>query len=149
MEKQPRSIPNTPITAKQEPTVNLSDLAKAIVDATSAQKQANSASSVVVEMNSQLQAKAQKQIEFNKRLINDLARGINCSMYSIPTIYREYQPSFIVAINGNTIKVPADGVARLIHNRFITIIEARLRRLDYKIESMRSGKPDIKEDRSV
>mgnify|MGYP001281280289 CR=1 FL=1 len=149
MEKQPRSIPNTPITAKQEPTVNLSDLAKAIVDATSAQKQSNSASSVVIEMNRQLQAKAQKQIEFNKRLINDLARGINCSMYAIPTIYREYQPSFIVAINGNTIKVPADGVARLIHNRFITIIEARLRRLDYKIESMRSGKPDIREDRSV
>lgn len=100
------------------------------------QKRYTNANIVNLDINEKIKQKADRQIAFQKRIINDLKAKRNCRMYAIPTIYKEYQPSFTVSINGCTIKVPADGQQRLIHNRYIDIIERRLRHLDKKIEAM-------------
>lgn len=103
----------------------------------------NQATSAALQINKKVQDKAAKQLAFQKRIVADLQANKNCRLYAIPKIYKEYQPSFTVSINGCTIKVPADGVPRKIHNRYIDIIEQRLRHLDEKIESMQSGQANI------
>ena len=103
------------------------------------------ASVAAIEINKKVQEKAKNQINFQRRIVDDLNNRRNCKMYSIPLIYKEYQPSFTVSINGCTIKVPADGQPRLIHNRYIDIIEQRLRYLDQKINSMNNSGRDIRE----
>lgn len=123
-------------------------ITKAMTDAinmSTQQKAAEAANANVVSVaiNKKVMDKSLKQIEFQKKIISDLNQRKNCRMYAVPKIYKEYQPSFVVSINGCTIKVPADGQARLIHNRYIDIIEQRLRRLDDKIENM--NKVDIRE----
>lgn len=103
------------------------------------------ASVAAIEINRKVQEKARNQINFQRKIIDDLNNKRNCKMYSIPLIYKEYQPSFTVSINGCTIKVPADGQPRLLHNRYIDIIEQRLRHLDQKINAMNNSGRDIRE----
>lgn len=100
---------------------------------------ANPGVTATLELNKKIQDKAAKQIAFQKNISADLNANRNCRMYAIPKIYKEYQPSFVVSINGCTIKVPADVVPRKIHNRYIDIIEQRLRYLDEKIEAMNTS----------
>ena len=109
-----------------------------VVSQQRAAEQAN-ANVISVAINKKVMDKSMKQIEFQKKIIADLNRKENCRMYAVPKIYAEYQPSFTVSINGCTIKVPADGQPRLIHNRYIDIIEQRLRHLDNKISNMNSS----------
>lgn len=123
-------------------------ITKAMTDAINAattQKNAEAAHANVVSVaiNKKVMEKSVKQIEFQKKIIADLNSRKNCKMYAIPRIYFEYQPSFVVSINGCTVKVPADGQPRLLHNLYIDIIERRLRRLDDKIANM--NKVDIRE----
>ena len=123
-------------------------ITKAMTDAINAattQKNAETAHANVVSVaiNKKVMEKSVKQIEFQKKIIADLNSRKNCKMYAIPRIYFEYQPSFVVSINGCTVKVPADGQPRLLHNLYIDIIERRLRRLDDKIANM--NKVDIRE----
>lgn len=101
----------------------------------------NQGTSAAIQINKKVQDKATRQLEFQRRITADLQNKKNCRMYAIPKIYKEYQPSFTVSINGCTIHVPSDGVPRLIHNRYIDIIEQRLRHIDEKISAMQS--PDI------
>lgn len=123
-------------------------ITKAMTDAiNAATQQKNSeaahANVVSVAINKKVFEKSAKQLEFQKKIIADLNSRKNCKMYAIPKIYFEYQPSFVVSINGCTVKVPADGQPRLLHNLYIDIIERRLRRLDDKIANM--NKVDIRE----
>lgn len=131
-------------TTNDQP-LNINQLAEVISSSianamnTVAQQAANeraNANVISVSINKKVMDKSLKQIDFQKKIIADLNAGVNCKMYAIPKIYAEYQPSFVVSINGCTIKVPADGQPRLIHQRYIDIIEQRLRRLDDKISNM-------------
>ena len=109
--------------------------------------QVENRSSIAIEINKKVQQRASRQASFAARVTKDLKEGKNCRMYSIPTIYKMYMPSLTVTVNGCSIKVPADGKARLIHNAYIAQIEKYLRHLDQKIDAMENNKPDIQEDR--
>lgn len=56
--------------------------------------------------------------------------------YRIPQIYEQYVNSVTVAINGQSIKIPADGVTRRIPKRFVPIIEQYLANVDAKVSAM-------------
>ena len=109
--------------------------------------QVENRSSIAIEINKKVQQRASRQASFAARITKDLKEGKNCRMYSIPTIYKMYMPSLTVTVNGCSIKVPADGKSRLIHNAYIAQIEKYLRHLDQKIDAMENNKPDIQEDR--
>lgn len=109
--------------------------------------QVSNSTSVAFEINKKVQQKASRQASFAARITKDLKEGKNCKMYSVPSIYKMYMPSLTVTINGCSIKVPADGKARLIHNAYIAQIEKYLRHLDQKIEAMENKRPDIREER--
>ena len=109
--------------------------------------QVSNSTSVAFEINKKVQQKASRQASFAARVTKDLKEGKNCRMYSIPTIYKMYMPSLTVTVNGCSIKVPADGKSRLIHDIYISQIEKYLRHLDKKIDAMENNKPDIQEDR--
>lgn len=109
--------------------------------------QVSNSTSVAFEINKKVQQKASRQASFAARVTKDLKEGKNCKMYSVPSIYKMYMPSLTVTINGCSIKVPADGKARLIHNAYIAQIEKYLRHLDQKIEAMENKRPDIREER--
>lgn len=101
---------------------------------------ATNASLVAVQINQKVNIKAQKQMEFANRIAYEMDHNINCSMIAVPKIYYEYQPSFVITLNGCTIKVPADGVQRKIHNEFAVILKKRMRALDDKLEAMRNNR---------
>lgn len=109
--------------------------------------QVSNSTSVAFEINKKVQQKASRQASFAARITRDLKEGKNCRMYSIPTIYKMYMPSLTITVNGCSIKVPADGKARLIHDIYISQIEKYLRHLDKKIDAMENNRPDIREDR--
>ena len=109
--------------------------------------QVSNSTSVAFEINKKVQQKASRQASFAARVTKDLKEGKNCKMYSVPSIYKMYMPSLTVTINGCSIKVPADGRSRLIHNAYIAQIEKYLRHLDQKIEAMENKRPDIREER--
>lgn len=109
-------------------------------------QQIENRSSIAIEINKKVQQRASRQASFAARITKDLKEGKNCKMYSIPTIYKMYMPSLTVTVNGCSIKVPADGKARLIHNDYIAQIERYLRHLDAKIDAMENKRPDIREE---
>lgn len=133
---------------------DITEIGKAIGEAIAANLRAptqpdhiENRSSIAIEINKKVQQKASRQASFAARVTNDLRNGKNCRMYAIPTIYKMYMPSLTVTVNGCSIKVPADGKARLIHNLYITQIEKYLRHLDAKIDAMENHRPDIQEER--
>lgn len=135
--KKQKEVSEQPLDVNRIAEAISSSIANAMNTITQQRDEEMRNSSVVsVAINKKVMDKSLKQIEFQKKIIADLNQKKNCKMYAIPKIYAEYQPSFTVSINGCTIKVPADGKARLIHNRYIDIIEQRLRHLDYKISNM-------------
>ena len=135
--KKQKEVSEQPLDVNHIAEVISSSIANAM-NAVSQQRAAEQANANVISVaiNKKVMDKSLKQIEFQNKIIADLNQKKNCKMYAIPKIYAEYQPSFTVSINGCTIKVPADGVPRLVHNRYIDIIEQRLRHLDDKISNM-------------
>ena len=57
-------------------------------------------------------------------------------MFAIPKIYESYVGCVTASINGQTIKIPADGVKRRIPVRFIPIIMQYLENTDKKVATM-------------
>lgn len=79
--------------------------------------------------------------DFNKRLLDNDRLGVIISqeetvMYSIPQIYEQYVGSVTASINGHTIKIPADGVARSIPKRFVPVLDKYIRNIDRKVAAM-------------
>ena len=79
--------------------------------------------------------------DFNKRLIENDRLGMMIAqeetvLYSIPQIYNQYVGSVTASINGHTIKIPADGVARAIPKRFVPILDKYIRNIDRKVAAM-------------
>lgn len=108
-----------------------------------------SVNEVTLELNKRINQKASNQTRYAAKIIDEMRRGVNCSMVSVPRIYHEYQPSFVIAINGCTVKVPADGQPRLLHNDYVVILNRRMRAIDNKIAFMRSSpNGDIRELRN-
>jgi len=108
-----------------------------------------SVNEVTLELNKRINQKASNQTKYAARIIDEMRRGVNCSMVSVPRIYHEYQPSFVISINGCTVKVPADGQPRLLHNDYVVILNRRMRAIDNKIAFMRSNpNGDIRELRN-
>lgn len=92
------------------------------------------ASTIRVKMDIDLNKRRDHQKDYAAKIRNDLQNHVNCRMFAIPTIYKQYQPSFVVTINGCTIHVKTDGKMKLLHNDYIRLIERRMRALDYKVE---------------
>lgn len=99
------------------------------------------ASNVALEINRKINEKSQKQKDYAHKIANEMNNNKNIVAVSVPSIYKQYQPSFVISINGCTIKIPSDGVTRYIHKDFAIVLNRRLRALDRKIEFMRSN-PD-------
>jgi hypothetical protein len=85
------------------------------------------------------------QAKFAEKIIKDKE---NLVFLSIPTIYKQFQPSFTVSINGCTIKVPCDGKTYKIHKVYANEIYRRLRHIDEKVQSMRANN-NIQEINSI
>ena len=108
-----------------------------------------SVNEVTLELNKRINQKASNQTRYAARIIDEMRRGVNCSMVSVPRIYHEYQPSFVISINGCTVKIPADGQPRLLHNDYVVILNRRMRAIDNKIAFMRNNpNGDIRELRN-
>ena len=108
-----------------------------------------SVNEVTLELNKRINQKASNQTKYAARIIDEMRRGVNCSMVSVPRIYHEYQPSFVISINGCTVKIPADGQPRLLHNDYVVILNRRMRAIDNKIAFMRNNpNGDIRELRN-
>lgn len=102
--------------------------------------QPQSATVAGIKLNDAVNKRAERMRNFAAHIRNEVARGINTEVIVIPKIYFEYQPSFTVAINGCTIKIPADGKPYTIHSSFAAIIKNRMKRLDDKIAEMNEAK---------
>lgn len=108
-----------------------------------------SVNEVTLELNKRINQKASNQTKYAARIIDEMRRGVNCSTISVPRIYHEYQPSFVISINGCTVKIPADGQPRLLHNDYVVILNRRMRAIDNKIAFMRNNpNGDIRELRN-
>lgn len=85
--------------------------------------------------------RTQLELDFNRRLLanNDLARIISneeTEWFAIPKIYEPFIGSVTASINGQTIKIPADGVKRRVPVRYIPIIMQYLENTDKKVATM-------------
>lgn len=85
--------------------------------------------------------------DFNRRMQenNHLARIIEHEekeWFSIPKIYEQYIGSVTACINGQTIKIPADGVKRLIPSRYIAVIMPYVENIDKKVATMHATAAD-------
>ena len=79
--------------------------------------------------------------DFNRRMMenNNLAVRISQEetvLYAIPQIYGQYTGEVIASVNGQTIKIPADGVQRRIPKRYVPIIAQYLANIDAKVAAM-------------
>ena len=64
---------------------------------------------VAIEIQRQVNERAARQQNYANRISDEMNKGINCTKFAIPKIYHQYQPSFVITINGCTVKIPADG----------------------------------------
>lgn len=81
--------------------------------------------------------------DFNRKMMdnNDLAVRISHEetvLYAIPQIYGQYTGEVIASVNGQTIKIPADGVQRRIPKRYVPIIAQYLKNIDAKVAAMQA-----------
>lgn len=98
----------------------------------------------VVQPNSGNATKIQLEEDFKKRMKNnnDLAVRITKEetvLFAIPQIYGQYTGEVIASINGQTIKIPADGVERRIPKRYVPIIKQYLANIDAKVAAMEAS----------
>lgn len=85
--------------------------------------------------------------DFNNRMRenNHLAKIIDreeTEWFAIPKIYEQYIGSVTASVNGQTIKIPADGVRRKIPVRYIPIIMAYVENIDKKVATMNATMAD-------
>lgn len=85
--------------------------------------------------------------DFNRRMRdnNHLAKIIDheeTEYFAIPKIYEQYIGSVVASVNGQTIKIPADGVKRPIPVRYIPIIMAYVENIDKKVATMNATAAD-------
>lgn len=85
--------------------------------------------------------------DFNNRMRenNHLAKIIDheeTEWFAIPKIYEQYIGSVTASVNGQTIKIPADGVRRKIPVRYIPIIMAYVENVDKKVATMNATRAD-------
>lgn len=88
--------------------------------------------------------KIQLEEDFKRRMKNnnDLAVRITQEetvMFAIPQIYGQYTGEVIASVNGQTIKIPADGVERRIPKRYVPIIKQYLANIDAKVAAMEAS----------
>jgi len=81
--------------------------------------------------------------DFNRKMMenNNLAVRISQEetvLYAIPQIYGQYTGEVIASVNGQTIKIPADGVQRRIPKRYVPIIAQYLANIDAKVAAMQA-----------
>ena len=81
--------------------------------------------------------------DFNRKMMdnNDLAVRISHEetvLFAIPQIYGQYTGEVIASVNGQTIKIPADGVQRRIPKRYVPIIAQYLKNIDAKVAAMQA-----------
>lgn len=86
-------------------------------------------------------ARTRLEQDFNDKMIanNYLATIIDheeTEWFAIPKIYEQYIGSVTASVNGQTIKIPADGVKRRIPVRYIPIIMAYVENIDKKVATM-------------
>ena len=98
----------------------------------------------VVQPNSGNVTKIQLEEDFKKRMKNnnDLAVRITKEetvLFAIPQIYGQYTGEVIASVNGQTIKIPADGVERRIPKRYVPIIKQYLANIDAKVAAMEAS----------
>lgn len=108
----------------------------AITAASVQQKNTNTQS-----VNREVSPRTKLEIDFNNRMLenNYLAKIIDneeCEMFAIPKIYESYVGSVTASVNGQSIKIPADGVKRKVPVRYIPIINKYLENVDKKVATM-------------
>lgn len=87
------------------------------------------------------------ETDFNRRMLanNHLAKIIDneeTEWFAIPKIYEQYIGSVTASVNGQSIKIPADGVKRKIPVRYIPIIMAYVENVDKKVATMNATLAD-------
>ena len=87
------------------------------------------------------------ETDFNNRMSanNHLAKIIDneaTEWFAIPKIYEQYIGSVTASVNGQTIKIPADGVKRRVPVRYIPIIMAYVENVDKKVATMNATLAD-------
>lgn len=107
-----------------------------------AEKTAN-ANEATLRINEKVHQQQIRQQNYAARIKHEMDNNINCRMITIPEMFKRWQPSFTVCINGCTVNIPANGKPYKVHNDFAEIIERRMARLSAKVASM--GSPDISE----
>lgn len=112
-------------------TIAAKAAAEAIKNASS--EEITNANSAALKINSKIKEKQIAQQNYASRIANEMRAGINCCTISIPEMYKKWQPSFTVSINGCTVNIPADGKQYTVHNDFAILIMRRMKRLSYKI----------------
>lgn len=140
---------NKDILAGEEKVVTLTEtqLNNMIASAVSAAIQAAPAASQttqVVKPESGTATKIQLEENFKQKMKNnnDLAVRITKEetvLYAIPQIYGQYTGEVIASVNGQTIKIPADGVQRRIPKRYVPIINQYLANIDAKVAAMNAS----------
>lgn len=94
-------------------------------------------------INDKIRQKQIAQQNYANRIRYEMDHNINCMTITIPEMYKKWQPSFTVSINGCTVNIPADGKPYLVHNDFAVLIMKRMRRLSYKVAHL--GSNDVTE----
>lgn len=85
--------------------------------------------------------------DFNERMRinNRFAQQVDnepTEYFSIPKIYEKYIGSVVASVNGQTIKIPVDGVKRRIPVRYIPVIMAYVENIDRKVATMNETAAD-------
>lgn len=104
---------------------------------------ARATSQTVVTSNSNTPSRIKIEEDFNRKMMenNNLAVRISQEetvLYAIPQIYGQYTGEVIASVNGQTIKIPADGVQRRIPKRYVPIIAQYLANIDAKVAAMQA-----------
>lgn len=104
---------------------------------------AENASEATLKINAKVKEKQIRQQSYANRIAQEMKANKNCCTIVIPEIYKKYQPSFTVSINGCTVNIPANGKPYKVHNDFAVILHKRMARLSANVERMNN--PDIGE----
>ena len=104
---------------------------------------ARAASQTVVTSSNNTPSSIKIEEDFNRKMMenNNLAVRISQEetvLYAIPQIYGQYTGEVIASVNGQTIKIPADGVQRRIPKRYVPIIAQYLANIDAKVAAMQA-----------
>lgn len=126
-------------------TLTKSELNELIANAVSAAVNAAARNTAASQPVSQARLDSNKRTrlesDFNYRLQANHRLGKEISeeetvLFSIPKIYEAYIGSIVASINGQTIKIPVDGVARRIPIRYVPIIQSYVENIDRKVATM-------------